>query len=873
MMRADGPAAPVFMSHSSTDHPQALALKSELAAAGVECWVAPEDIQPSQEWASAIADAINAAAGLIVLVSRASNRSRQVAREVAMATERGIPLAVVRLAEVNLTGTMQYLLQLTQWIDAFPSFDGRMAEIAAAVVRGLTRAPARDVALTASLETQPNIFVGRETEREAVGVALTSHRLVTIRGPGGIGKTRLARRVASDMRHRFPDGIVIAELATISDPRAVPGAIALAAGLEPGADSSETLRRELSSADALIVLDNVEQISGIEPVVAQLLASLTRIRVLVTSTRSLNIRGQFVLPLSTLGPTVVDGDPGDAIRLFIARAQEAGADASLLADVDAIRRICELVDGLPLGIELAAARARYLHVSEIYRQLNEPSSLVNTDSDAPARHRTLDAAIGWSFDLLSRDAQATLHRACVFRGSFDLSSLRAVCGWSTNDLSKIDHLAELVDNSLVTVTASDSGVRYRTLDTIRRFAASGVNVEVRRDSEMAHFGYFQDLTARAFPELIGPAHREWMQRLRDDADNIREAMARGPDLGLTGAAVAMASQFRRYLIARGQLQDAQRILTELIKRAETDEVALPTLAEALNSLGATQLLRNELGEARATLEKAVALWRDVGDRAGEARAISNLAAAHRHQGGADRMQQLLREAIALSEDVGDAWGAAASMGNLAIAYGMVGDFTAAREQYRLVQAKFAALGDRSSVAMATLGIGGTLLRQGMLAQAEVEIERARRLYTDLGDIDGIASTDLWRGQLLTRQGRFEDARQVLASAAREAATRDDGYSLAEAADRLAEAVEAAGDVAEAAVLLGFAHGKRDRNGWEVETADVPWLDALTTRLRDRLGEVPFRAHFEEGVDLGDRGQTAGVPSSEAAASMKALLAG
>jgi predicted ATPase/class 3 adenylate cyclase len=387
-----------------------------------------------------------------------------------------------------------------------------------------------------NLPVQMTSFVGREREVDEVAAALADSRVVTLTGVGGVGKTRLALHAAAEMLPALPDGVFLVELGGINDAAAIDETIAAALLVQQqtGQTITESLLSFLGNKRLLLVLDNCEHL--LEPVallVSQMLGEAFGMRVLATSREALRIDGEQVIAVPSLEVPDEDADFGllavaDAIRLFVYRARATRSDFALTVDnASAVVQVCRRLDGIPLAIELAAARVRSMTPSEIAARLDQRFRLLTGGTrTAASRHQTLRGTIDWSYDALEPGEQALLGRLAVCVGGFDLSAAEAIGEGGAIDALDIDHaVGSLVDKSLVHATEVGDATRYKMLETIREYAlerldASGETAEVRT----RHAAYYTDFAQRAGAGLKGPTERAWLERVEDELDNLRAAV-------------------------------------------------------------------------------------------------------------------------------------------------------------------------------------------------------------------------------------------------------------------------------------------------------------------------------------------------------------
>ncbi|MEV0714211.1 DUF4062 domain-containing protein [Asanoa sp. NPDC050611] len=518
-------------------------------------------------------------------------------------------------------------------------------------------APTAPPAESAGLPTPPTRLVDREPELAAVTALLTGERvpLVTLTGTGGVGKTRLAIELAHRLRDRYADGVRYVELAAVTKPDRVGEALARALGVRSSGagDAVDEVVTYLRPRELLLVLDNFEQVAEAAPVVARLLRSAPGVAVLATSRAPLRIAGEhayavppLALPSPSADPTTVTGY--GSVRLFLDRALAVNRDLPLTPDVlRQVVEICRRLDGLPLAIELAAARVRLLRPAEILDRLDQRLLLLTGGSrDAPERQRTLRATIEWSHQLLAPADQALLARLAVFAG-FDLAAAEAVGG-----VEALEALERLVESSLVDQVPGSG--RFRLLDSIReyglgRLRASGDEPAARR----AHAEHYSLLSLAAGPQLQQRAARDWLHRLDRDHDNLVMAIWWYLDHDDPTPALAMGEGIWVYWWLHGPLEEVRRITDRYY--ALRDRFSGAARVHAMLASGSTWLLTGDVDRGRARLEEARAAAREVGDEDSLARANGPLSMQAIRDRDYDRARELLAEVREIGVRLGHDW--------------------------------------------------------------------------------------------------------------------------------------------------------------------------------------------------------------------------
>jgi predicted ATPase/class 3 adenylate cyclase len=550
-----------------------------------------------------------------------------------------------------------------------------------------------------NLPERRSSFIGRRQERMAVVQALRANRLVTLTGPGGSGKTSLAVEAARDCVADYPDGVWLVDLAALREPEFVVTSIGRVLGVaaEPGRPQTEGLAAHLGRRRLVLVLDNLEQLlPEVASLIDHLLDAAAGLRILATSRESLHIAGEQEFPVMPLDVPDATAPPAqlaaaDAVRLFVERGRGVDpsfklSDANLIAVAGIVRRL----DGLPLAIELAAARVKLLAPAEILVRLERGSrELGQSSAVRPERQRTLREAIGWSYRLLSHAEQPFFARLSIFAGGCTLDSADEVCN-SSGDLAfdSFEVLASLVDKSLVTRLGSATVTRFGMLETIRDYARDKLEaLDPRGETAARHLAWCLDLCRRAEPELVGSHQREWFDRITAEHDNVRAAMAWGLERE-PRAMLEMAKSLYWFWQARGHISEGRAWLAAGLARPEAsaadalrqqgllaagtlawlggdDHAARPQLSEsseiasqigdqraralALAILGQSLVYAGDFAAARTVIEEGVAMARKVGDLFVLARSLAALADLARHEEKDEETVRAADEAVTISE--------------------------------------------------------------------------------------------------------------------------------------------------------------------------------------------------------------------------------
>jgi predicted ATPase/DNA-binding SARP family transcriptional activator len=524
---------------------------------------------------------------------------------------------------------------------------------------------------TTNLPTASTSFVGREQDVARVHTLSEQARLVTLTGPGGVGKTRLAIEAAAGITDRFRDGVWLVPLAALRDPALVGQSIAevLHIDQQPDRPVEDTLAEQLHARSLLLILDNCEHL--IDPtalLVDRLIRAVPNLHVWATSREGLGISGETRVDVSglTIPPVVETETPltdFDSVRLFIDRATAVNADLRIDGDTSrAVAQICRRLDGLPLAIELAAARVTLLSPTQIAAGLDDRFSLLTTGSRAAEpRQQTLEAAVSWSYDLLPETDKAMLRRLSVFRGTFDLDAVAAVCDDITDGgADTLDGLGSLVTKSLVMTVPSATGIRYELLETIRLYARAKLDGSGEgHDALDRHRRWFLDVAERAGPELRLADQLAWLQLLEAEHDNLRAVLERAGNSDDIETSLRIAGSIAWFWFLHSHLEEGWNLLEQLIDRSSDT----PNINRVRVLIAAGQFAWEQSKDEKATewLEEALDLARSIGSRTHTGWALAYLSLLATLEARWDAGERLAGEARGLFEETGNFGGLGFSM--------------------------------------------------------------------------------------------------------------------------------------------------------------------------------------------------------------------
>jgi non-specific serine/threonine protein kinase len=723
--------------------------------------------------------------------------------------------------------------------------------------------------LFSNLPTPLSSFIGRAREIREIQGLLLANRLVTLTGPGGCGKTRLAIRVAQELGGELERGAWLVELAAISDPALVAQTIASTLDIraKSGRELTDMLIDFLSGRPVLLVIDNCEHlILACAHITETLLQKCPDLKILATSREMLGITGEIawmVPPLSLPDPqpwmnpvsvqaAVRSYEASESVQLFVTRAAAIAPDFQLTAENGSwVAEICRRLDGMPLAIELAAARVRTLSVQQIAQRLDDRFHLLTVGSrTAPLRQQTLAATLDWSYALLSGFEQKVLQGLSVFAGGATLDAVQWVCA---NAGDVLDALSRLVDKSLVTVTRPERGeTRYHLLETIRQYAHKKLTESGQLEEfKDHHLNYFLQWAEKAEPNLTGPEQVEWLDRYEAEHDNLRAALEWcNADAGKAMSGLRLAAACGRFWRLHGYSIEGCMRLSAALARPGAQERTLAR-ARTLTFVANLSYLQSDYPAMRPLAEEALSIWRELGEegKAWAAYTLDLLGELATEEGDYESAPVLFQEALEIYQELNNIRG----IGQIHMQFGWAamrtGDYLQAQnhleEFLRLAQQ----LEDKTHLAFAFSGLGEVAVRQGQYEHAISLLEQGLALNRERGDKWGTGTLLGSLGWVALRQGNFEQMRQSLGESLAVRVEISDKGGIAWCLEKLAEAKYEQSQFQESAKIFGHAEALRVPIRSVIDPADRLDYDRLLSGLRAAVGEDAFAALWAEGAAM------------------------
>ena len=753
------------------------------------------------------------------------------------------------------------------------------------------------------LELTP--FIGRDDELVKIGELLQDPtvRLLTLVGVGGIGKTRLALHAAAKLVDSYPDGVWLVELARLRDPGLVPQRAAAVLGVsaheaEDGRDVKDVLAAYLSDKKLMMILDNCEHlIEACAELAVNLLRECPELRLMATSRENLGIPGEKSFAVSSMGippesAPAQDLESFEAVRLFIDRAVAALPDFLIASNnSNSIINICRQLDGIPLAIELAAARVKILAPEQIADRLQDRFQLLTGGSrTALPRHQTLQATMEWSYSLLTQPESSLLMQLSVFSGGWTLEQAE---GLVQDDLGRrsdtLDLLSNLVDKSLVSVKRKHGLARYAMLETVRQFAADKLSESGDADDfSQRHANLFINLAEEADPRLRGSDQLEWLERLGDEHENLRAVLRWSIDANHADEAARLVGAMGWFWFMRGFWQEASDWLTKLLnmvdvpkprlrakaliragavetirgnitRSAELGEEALEIctdigdeqgVAWCMNLLGQTTMIhREDLDKAFELLKESIEIFRKLGDEWGVAWSTRYLGQMFELQGDVNRAVQLQRDALHKFDDLGDDWNAAHSLYLLGGTFRDNGDFEEAKPYFQESISKSKLVADNVMAAHALQGLGVVALKSGHYQDADEYLQSALDVLQRIGDEHCASRVLANMSQIAQHDGEYAQATKLQQQSLQGFNNIERKDQIAYGFARLAALAKMSGFNVRAARLLGAAEAYRNINQIILLQGHLEELEGLEGEFQKLRGDEIFEGSYAQGYAM------------------------
>ncbi len=742
-------------------------------------------------------------------------------------------------------------------------------------------------------------FVGRERELAEIKQRLPNTRMLTLTGTGGIGKTRLALQAAAEVREAYRDGVWFVDLSPLVDPTLVPSAVAQVLKVKEAAGQPlrATLCAHLRGKEVLLILDNCEQVlAAVADLAEALLGATAKVTLVATSREALHVGGEQVYPVAALPVPGRTADAkgiarSDAVQLFVERARAHRPSFDLEGPrARAVADICVRLDGIPLALELAAARVAVLPVEQIVRLLDQRFRLLSSGSrsDVP-RHQTLRAMLDWSYDLLNANEQKLLARFSVFAGGFTLAAAEVVAIGDTIAKDDIVYLLiALVEQSLL--VADEDGDRYRMLETVREYAREKLTASGSADAlRTQHRNYFLALAEEAAVKLRSGEQVEWLRRLDEEHENLRASLDWGLRQAEPGPTLELCRLLQYFWTTRGHLSEGREWCARALRmpgihqlprehsaalncagmlaKHQSDHLAAlalmeeclaverpqgnrPRIAIALGNLGLANCDLHNLTTARAQHEESLAIMREVGNQAGIAATLNNLSKVAQLQGDLTSARAMLEEGLTIKRALGDRERIATSLGNLGDVTLDQGDVAGARALYDECLAIMRELGNREHIAMAIECLGRVALIQGDHSTARRLGEESLAIMRELQHGNGIADALHLLGNVILEQGDVATARQMHQDGLAIRRERGDSHGMVASLAGLAAVIAAGAQVLRAARLWGAVEQGRADNNSPLPRHEQPRHDARVAAARATLADdAAFDRAWHEGRGL------------------------
>lgn len=707
-------------------------------------------------------------------------------------------------------------------------------------------------------------LIGREQELKTLRTLLLKEGvdLLTITGPGGIGKTRLALQLASELIRDFADGVYFVSLASITNPDLVPASITQALGLKTGESQPgvDLLKSHLRDRQILLVLDNFEQVTSGAPLLSDLLSAAPNLKILVTSRAILHLYGEHEFNVPPLAvpdlarlPALESLGRSPAVALFVSRAQAVKVDFRLTSEnARVVAEICVRLEGIPLALELAAARVKLFAPQALLNELSHRLRLsVQQSTDLLPRHQTLRDAVAWSYQLLDGDEQRLFSQLGVFVGGCTLQAAEAVCADKNRaEIPMLEQLASLVDKSMLQHERRENGEpRFIMLETLREYAleqleAGGNTQSTRR----RHWTYYSQLVEAIEPGPKEPDLPSWMKLLEEEHDNLRAALKWALEQDEVDVALGMAGAVWKLWQIHGHVEEGVEWMKTILGRSQ-GRISV-SRAKVLWGAGWLGMVMGNLDQSRTYFEEGAAISRQLGDKRYLGRSLHGIGAVARGQGDFASSRAAFDESLPLFQALGDTEDIAWTFEHLGATAIEQGDFDQAIAYLSQALDLFRELEQNWACAEALTYLGHAALQQRDFALAQERYEQAQAIYQELEDRPNVATMNSYVGATLFGRGDYERAISLYKESLLLARDLKDYWGLTWGVERLAEVAEKLGQLDRAARLWGAANSLRNVSGvsWHPGFHSY-YTEQRFASLKAELGETRWAQLWTEGREM------------------------
>jgi len=711
-------------------------------------------------------------------------------------------------------------------------------------------------------------FIGREKVLKDVAELLSKSRLVTLTGSGGVGKTRLATQVTADVLQQFPHGVWFLDLAPLNDPALLPNTLAnllrLSESGDPKLSVTDLLINYFRSRTALVIFDNCEHlIESCAQLVNSLLTSCDNLSILATSREALRVSGEipYRVPSLTIPKLNVEAAMDalantDSVKLFVERAGVASPGFVLgPQNVRVIARICQRLDGIPLAIELAAARVNMLTVEQILRRLDDRFNLLTGGlRSALPRHQTLRATIEWSYDLLSEKERILFSQLAVFKGGWTLEATEAVCiQMELRQNNILDLLDRLVEISLVflELTSSQNEMRFGMLETIREYALGKLmNSGEMKIIALRHLTFFADVVDEAEQNLKGPDQAVWYTHLDNELDNLRTALTWFEGIETSEIRLRFAAGLWRYWKTRGKISEGrgylQRILEGLPPGPSRQTLAC---ARALNAAGSLAYYEADFSYSEQSRKEALAIFRNLGNKVGIADCLNGLGNTAISQGNYDSASAFYEESLIVRTELGDKWGVARLLGNLGLLAFFEANYSQARSLHLESLALFRELRDEEGIANELVNLGDVARHQEQLSTAYSFYQESAAISRELNDQWGLPYAIMGMADIAFEQSDFSTASSLYKECLMMFQNGVDHIGLPFALEAIAALALMKNQPEKAARIFGAADALRKSTHSPLPLPNLPTFQRNLSLLHQRLDPLKFELTRTEGRSM------------------------